>query len=78
MIDLDMLRDLIKCRDDLLFWLTDDGKPPKKYADPLWQAHNQLTEAVDDMKKVAGYDEFSEGGWTIFAPDKRPDEDKVS
>ena len=67
-IDLEMLKDIITCRDDLLFWLTDENAPPKKYADRLWEAYKQIDLAVDAMKLTSGYDEFKEGEWTIYAP----------
>jgi hypothetical protein len=69
-IDVEMLRAVIKVRDDLLSELTDQCAPPEEYAAPLWQAYKLLKEGSDAMKQAIGFEELeAETGWTVFKPD---------
>ena len=69
-IDIEMLRAVIKVRDDLLFELADESAPPDEYAAPLWQAYKLLAEGIEAMKQAIGFEEpEAETGWTVYKPE---------
>jgi hypothetical protein len=69
-IDVEMLRAVIKVRNELLFELADQGAPPDEYAAPLWQAYKLLAGGIETMKQAIGFEEpEADTGWTIYKPD---------
>jgi len=62
------IENLIACRDQLAFTLTDQFPPPPVVADPLWETQRLLASSVESMKAKTGY---VEGGINRFGP--KPD-----
>ena len=74
-LDDTILRELIGCRDRLLWLLADQHPPPEPYSQDLWQAHALIAKVVEEIKEVANIQEpLGETGWTIY-PDEGIDSD---
>lgn len=58
---------LVACRDQLIFALTDQFPPPDDLAKLMWDAHNLLVSTIETMKAQTGYAD-PETGWTVYAP----------
>ena len=56
---------LIACRDQLAFTLTDQFPPPLEVADMLWETHRLLTSKIEAMRAENGH---IESGITLFVP----------
>ncbi len=59
------IKNLIDCREALLFALTAQTLPPDDIAVPLWETYHRLVAKIDEMKALSGY---VETGWTVYAP----------
>lgn len=59
------LDNLVACRDQLIFTLTDQHLPPDDIAAPIWELHGLLDQKLEELKREAG---FVEPNVTIYAP----------
>jgi hypothetical protein len=63
------IENLVACRDQLIFALTDQFPPPDDVAKPMWETYNLLVSTIETMKAQTGYAEReAEGRWTVYAP----------
>jgi hypothetical protein len=60
-----MFDNLIACRDQLEFTLTDQFEPPEEIAAPMWELHGLLDQKIEELKRETG---FVEPNLTIYAP----------
>jgi len=56
-VDPEIVRGLIKVRDDLIFWLTEQSGPPNELKVPLWEAFELLNQGVAEIAKATGVDD---------------------
>jgi hypothetical protein len=56
-VDPEVVRGLIKVRDDLIFWLTEQSGPPEELKAPLWEAFELLNQGVTEIAKATGVDD---------------------
>ena len=54
-IDPEIIDGLIKVRQDLLFWLTEQNGPTRDLAKPLWEAFQLIVNGLEEIERVTGF-----------------------
>jgi len=55
MIDPEIIDGLVKVRQDLPFWLTEQNGPSRDLAEPLWEAFQLIVNGLEKIERFTGF-----------------------